>query len=120
MRAITPFHCWTEYWKAKEILNLTWREACVKESEFLKTETHELNDRIEEWEVRHSPSSPPESDEECMSAVLKIYPHAIIALEGAGWVVSYPENGWQPIGASWTAGGAWRDAYKNLKEKGKI
>lgn len=54
MSTITPFHSWTEYWKAKEILNLTWREACVKDSDFLKTETHQLNQRIEEWETRHN------------------------------------------------------------------
>ena len=54
MSELTPFHCWTEYWKAKEMFGSVFVESCIKDSQFLIRETNELADRIREWEVRHN------------------------------------------------------------------
>lgn len=120
MSAITPFHCWTEYWKAKEIVDQAYTEASTKDSHFLVCETSKLIDRILQWEEKHSIQTNDKSILEIKGEVLNVYPYSIIAKEDLNWAVYHPDNGWNKIGHGFSAGAAWKSAYEHLKLNGII
>lgn len=121
MKELTPFHCWAEYWKAKEILQSTNEEALSKSSKFLLDEYNDLLDRVKEWAERHVAelyTKPTMS--EIAHAIFRVYPSVFTAPKGLGYAVYYNDMGWVELGCGLSSESAWRDAYKNLKEKGDI
>lgn len=120
MSTLTPFHSWTEYWKAKEIVDSTYQEARSKDSQFLVCETSEMIDRIREWEKRHATALSHElSATEFKERVLRGYPGAFIGHIGNGYAV-YENSKFNILGFGNSISDTWEDAYKNIKEKEKI
>jgi len=52
-KKLTPFHCWTEYWKAKEMAPRLMVESRFGENQDTYREYKLLDQRIVDWEKRH-------------------------------------------------------------------